>query len=412
MDLHRNLFYSYRGPNTDIADRDRQLENNVTKALINTLDLGGMGVCGPFLAWLGLTDAPNVKFLLQRHNLPSTTAAAKPERVLLGISKRELDWADAGVNRTSESVPDAWVYGDGFAVLVESKVNDAAFSQGQIQAHLARLQSIEHAPTKIVPKTWGQVHGFFERLLPRLTDAPWPKLLVEQLIEFLEYSGMTEFTGFRLDHFHYFLLHDDDDARRWILDQANYFATQVQARLHEFAPFYEACDIGNLKRTDAYCWVAFGPRGDAYRRVTHQTVSLSADGLRVFVNVELKAATDRLKSVLKQSGAAFRAALQQLHVFEPFELALEERVQRQASLYDYTRKMRLHSSMLDEAAGDVAWKAFAQTVERLPLPYLRIERLVPAQKLIELSRCNPPQVVQHVVEILQRNHAVVSLLNE
>jgi hypothetical protein len=104
--------------------------------------------------------------------------------------------------------------------------------------------------------------------------------------------------------------------------------------------------------------------------------------------------------------------LQHLHAFEPFDLVLEERTQRQASIYDYTPKMRLHSSLLDETAGQVAWEAFSQTVERLPLPYLRIERLVPAQKLIELSRCDPPKVVQYIVEMLLRNHAVVRLLNE
>lgn len=412
MDLHHNLFYSYRGQNTDTADRDRQLENNVTKALINTLDLGGSGVCCPFLAWLGLMDTPNVKFLLQRCNLPSGTAAEKRIRVFLGISKKKINWADAGVNGTSESVPDAWIYGDKFVVLVESKINDAAFSPGQVQAHLARLKSIGHKSPRIVTKTWGQIHGFFERLLPSLTDTPSAKLLVEQFIEFLEYTGMSEFTGFRLEHFRYFLLHDDDDARRWIRDQVGYFATRVQAGLCDSALFYEAPDIGNLKLTDAYCWAAFGPRDRAYRKVTHQTISLASDGLRVFVNCELKAATDRFKRVLRQSATEFRAALQHLHAFEPFELVLEERVQHQASLYDYTPKMRLHSSMLGEVEGDVAWSAFTQTVVRLPLPYLRIERLVPAQKLIELSRCDPPQIVQYIIEMLRRNHAVVSLLNE
>jgi len=251
VDLHRNLFYSYRGQNTDTADRDRQLENNVTKALINTLDLGGSGVCCPFLAWLGLTDTPNVKFLLQRCNLPSVTAAEKQTRVFLGISKiskQELDWSEAGVYGTYESVPDAWVYGDKFVVLVESKINDAAFSPGQVQAHLDRLKSIGQEPPTIVTKTWGQIHVFFERLLPRLTDERSAKLLVEQFIEFLEYTGMSEFTGFRLEHFRYFLLHDDDDARRWIRDQMGYFATRVQAGLCESAPSECVNDFETLTR--------------------------------------------------------------------------------------------------------------------------------------------------------------------
>ena len=141
------------------------------------------------------------------------------------------------------------------------------------------------------------------------------------------------------------------------------------------------------------------------------------------MNTELKAATDRLKRVLIQSEPEFREALQLLHLtpfpliqpkqsLQPFELVLEERTQLRPKVYKYTRKMRLHSSMLVEATGDVVWRAFAQTVDRLPLPYLRIERIVPAARLLELSKRDPREAVQCVVEILRTNHAVVNLLNE
>ena len=206
---------------------------------------------------------------------------------------------------------------------------------------------------------------------------------------------MAEFTGFQPDHFHYFLMHDDDDDRQWVREQLDSFACQVLTGLRAFEPFYERHEVGQLRLADSSCWVAFGPRHPEYRNVTHQTVSLRSDGLRVFVNTELKSATDRLKNVLMRSECEFREALQHLHELGPFELVLEERIQRQASLYDYTPKMRMHSSMLVEATGDVAWKAFTQTVNRLPLPYLRIERLVPAAKLIELSKCD--EAVRYVV---------------
>ena len=129
----------------------------------------------------------------------------------------------------------------------------------------------------------------------------------------------------------------------------------------------------------------------------------------VFVNTELKSASDRLKNVLRHRGDEFRIALQHLHEFSPFELVLQERVQRQASLFDYTPKMQLNSSMLVGATNNVAWEAFIQTVDLLPLPYLRIERLLPAAKRIELSKCD--KVFQQVAEILRENHAVVEMLN-
>ena len=220
---------------------------------------------------------------------------------------------------------------------------------------------------------------------------------------------MAGFTGFQLDHFQYFLMHDDDDARLWIREQMESFAARVLDKLQAFAPFYEAFDVGVLRLADPSCWVAFGPRAPEYRNVTHQTVSLGPDGLRVFVNAELKSATDRLKQALHHCGPELRRALQHLHQLGAFQLALEERTQRQASLYDYTPKMQLHSSMLTEGAGEVAWNAFVETVNRLPLPYVRIERLMPAAKLIELS--NRGEAIQHVEEVLEQNHAVVHLMN-
>jgi len=184
----------------------------------------------------------------------------------------------------------------------------------------------------------------------------------------------------------------------------------VQASLIEFASFYESYDIDALRFSDSHCWAAFGPANGEYRRVAHQTTSISSDGLRVFVNVELKAATDRFKAVLNNSAQAIRTKLEDLHGFGAFEIVLQERVQRRASLYDYTPKMRLHSSLLaDDAIGRVAWMAFVETVQRLPLPYLRIERLLAPQKLLQLP--DGDQAVELVVEIFRQYHAVVELLN-
>jgi hypothetical protein len=119
VDLHHNLFYSYRGPTADNADRDRQIENNLTKALINTLSLGGESVWQLFLSDLGLPVARDARFLLQRRDLPSGSACQKRNRVLLGISPVKSAWEPSPTSQAAYvSVPDAWIYGDGFAVLV------------------------------------------------------------------------------------------------------------------------------------------------------------------------------------------------------------------------------------------------------------------------------------------------------
>jgi len=193
MDLHHNLFYSYRGADVAEVDRERQLEDNVTKALINTLRLGGEDVWRPFLAEVGVSEAKGAVFMLQRHDVP-LGAAHRRCRVLLGISTHPSHWSPAAdAEEAYASVPDAWVYGDGFAILMESKVV-GDFSGAQMEAHLARLRSSEHTQPVVVLQTWRDVHGFFRRLLPGLAGAP--ALLVEQFIQFLEYTDVSGFTGF------------------------------------------------------------------------------------------------------------------------------------------------------------------------------------------------------------------------
>lgn len=154
VDLHQNIFYSYRGPTADNADRDRQIENNLTKALINTLSLGGESVWLPFLRDLALPVARDARFVLQRRDLPSGMACQKRDRVLLGISPVRSDWEPAPTSHAAYvSVPDAWIYGDGFAVLVECKAN-GDFTADQMSSHLTCLGG--SSPARVEKKGLGR----------------------------------------------------------------------------------------------------------------------------------------------------------------------------------------------------------------------------------------------------------------
>src|SRR4051812_27040958 len=114
MDLHHNLFYGYRGPVLDEGDRERQLENNLTKALLNTLSLGGRPVWQPFLAWIGIDRPVEAFFLLQRRDLPGR-AALRSRRILLGLTPARSAWQHAEQDVSGpKSLPDAWIFGAGF----------------------------------------------------------------------------------------------------------------------------------------------------------------------------------------------------------------------------------------------------------------------------------------------------------
>ena len=72
---------------------------------------------------------------------------------------------------------------------------------------------------------------------------------------------MGEFTGFKREHFDYFVLHDADDARLWVRDQITDFAAHVRTALRKSvdSSFYKHCQVGKMERSKSYCWVAFGP---------------------------------------------------------------------------------------------------------------------------------------------------------
>lgn len=165
-----------------------------------------------------------------------------------------------------------------------------------------------------------------------------------------------------------------------------------------------------LKEKDTNCWAAFGPAGGKYRQTSHQTIAVNASGVLVFVNAELKPAAERIRKAIKHSFYELREALADLHKAEPFDLVLRERVPRRPRIFHDEPKLRLHSSLLvDEAVGGMAWMTFAETFIRLPLPYLRIERFIPASRLLACS--DGAHAVKLIVDLLLKNHRVVEVLN-
>jgi hypothetical protein len=109
----------------------------------------------------------------------------------------------------------------------------------------------------------------------------------------------------------------------------------------------------------------------------HQSIAVAADGLKMFVNIETRLATNRLNAAMKEGSTRdkFLKVLQNLHAVEPFQLVLDEVFWVGPHRATSTAKMRLDSSMLmTDEAGDGAWTAFADTVVRLKFLYFCLDR--------------------------------------
>ena len=416
-DFHHNIFYYYRGAQRSNRERERQLEDNTTKALINTLEHCSPTVVLKFLDWLGITAAGPAKFELQKASIGTGKIWGRSQRLLLGLvpSKGASDPCDeldgTAVATKEDSRPDAWLYGDDFIVLLESKVA-GSLELDQMQRHYQKLRVGMEGQPRCEVRTWAEVHQFFVGILPELCGKD--KWIVEQFTQYLEGIGMAEFAGLEQEIFDYFITHDDEEERQRVRGIVQSFAEKILDGLQAFdSSFYQSYDVGQLQLKDKYCWVAFGPEGEEYRQWAHQTVSLGAYGLDVFVNVELKHATDKLKARICRDKQGFREKVKSLLLDEPFSVQVEERKKIRASLYDYHRIARLEADYLrDPKLGLHGFNYIEELLKQIHLPYLSVRRRIDRNRALELSRGDGRSLVDEVVGVMKAFHPLVKFINE
>jgi hypothetical protein len=392
------------------------LEDNTTKALINTLESCGRAVALEFLDWLGIAATGRVKFELQKTTIGEGKIRSKSQRLLLGLvpSKRPGDSGGelGGSIVERESRPDAWLYGDDFVVVLESKVV-GSLEPDQMQRHCQKLRVGTHREPRCEVRSWAKVHQFFVGILPELSGKN--KWVAQQFVQYLEWIGMTEFTGFEEGNFVFFVTHEDEDTRRWVRDTMQSFADKILVQVKELDPFYQDYDPGRLRLKDEGCWVAFGPIKPGpreYRQWAHQTVSLKAYALDVFVNVELKPAIDRLRTRIKRDRGAFRRAVAGLP--SPFSVQVQERKKRQVSLYETHDIAELDADYLKHPElGKHGFDYVETLLEQIHLPSLVVKRRIDRDEALELSRKDQGlSLVDEVVSIMQAFHPLVRFINE
>lgn len=412
-DFHHNIFYYYRGARQADSEFERQLEDNTTKALINTLEHCSHAVSDRFLKWIEIDAIGKTKFALQRKTIGDAKIKGKSDKLLLGLIPRqtEKETNSEGNTAREDSRPDAWIYGDNYVVLIESKVV-GNLDLNQMQFHRQKLIDEPNQSVRSEVREWADVHRFFTGILPELNDKN--KWLVTQFIQYLEWTNMADFTGFKTDVFDYFVAHDDEEIRKWVRHTMQGFGEALQPKLYErIDHFYDAYDLGRLELKHPYSWIAFGPKDREYRHWAHQTVTINAGGLEILLNVELKSATDKLKKKIRYNNNEFRKHLSGLQLDEPLWVQIEERKQKQAMVYDYKGIVKIEvSSLRHTEIGLNSFDYLETLIERLPYPYFSIRKLIDREEVVKLSQQDQGlSLVNEVVQICEKYHSIVKFLN-
>ena len=159
--------------------------------------------------------------------------------------------------------------------------------------------------------------------------------------------------------------------------------------------------------------MAFGAADKAYRQFAHLTLSAGADGLELKVNVELKAAVQRLRSVLREDPVGLRAALASLPADSPISIVVEERTEERPRVYRYEpRAIFALPTILDPRVGEASFSLFATLIGTIPLPYVTIGARIPRTVAEALStQDDGTPLVDEIVSRMKALHPLVALIN-
>lgn len=335
MDFHRNVFYYYRGPARERSLIDRQLENNTTKALVNVLENCSPTLTTQFLHSVGVDVRPQeAHFELQSGTIGERRIQRADKKLLLGLvggrSAEDVPFVEGAPE--GSSLPDAWIYGDKFVVLVESKVGPKLDAE-QRACHMKLLGA--GAEERRV--TWQEVHEFFSDI-PGLAGVD--RFLVQQFTRYLEYAGMATTSTVTEELFDTLLNPEDAEGKRWVRQTMEALAKTVAQGLE---PPSLRVKVGHIQREPGgwySCWVTLS-RSERASTEAHITIELLPYELDIYANVDT-ATIRRLFKGLEKRPEAFRAMLANL---EGFEITVQERKRCKPQLlrFEYVPVMKFRT---------------------------------------------------------------------
>lgn len=335
MEKHLNLFYSYNQGNLSSSERIKQLEDNLTRALIVTLknlNISTQNECLKLLLskdkiqsesffydlqnttkYNLKSDAEKFLIVLQRdkskfnledfQNLDTSFLENKTENEMRNLEKEirkhissesEEDFQIQNIKvKFSElnsilqllygNRADAWLIGEKEVILIETKIGYNSASKYQIYRHITgknglnlKVTDLKSAKTKlsIINITWEEINSIFQRL--KVTANQTEHFLI---LQFLEYISMT---GQKLN-LDYIVKSDvDSEIHR---EQFSLFLNQLDEKIKERNLFLE-----RQNRKKVNLWEPYGNRisETEVSKDPHYTIGFWDDRIAIYLTTKNK----------------------------------------------------------------------------------------------------------------------------
>ena len=215
--------------------RVAHLENDVTKAFINVLEhCKSKKIMSAFLQLIGIKEPPST-FKFDFQVTDKFKFRSHKNRVMLCIVSDYLKEKSFPAYSVKKSIPDACIYNDNTAILVEVKTQSSLIEE-QIDKH---IENYFGTITKRKTLSWEYIS---EKLKSISSSNPVDKLLVKQFCDFLELIGIAEFNGFRKSDFRMLgdigkvSIEDFIDFKRIFMKKVEKFTRNIDNEIKKIIP--------------------------------------------------------------------------------------------------------------------------------------------------------------------------------
>ncbi|MCK4642302.1 hypothetical protein KAU32_01570 [bacterium] len=320
---YKNIFYYYRGPGSKKhGDFDKQIEDNTTKALINTLEKSRKNILKSFLKLVDINVPIESKVIL--YDLQVSEKFSRPDGLI--------------------QIADQSVY-------IESKI-DAPLEREQLERH---LQSIDKGYLLcITPRekdfdlikkmrdnrlrfiTWEQIFHLFKSTLPRIKDVQ-TRFVLTEFLEYLEVINMAPFTGWQKKDFEAFLFIENDpnnELRLRVKEKFRLYIEELNSLLKEkniintLEPY-----VGKLGGKDVDVWGSVSePPVNKKVHKPHFSAWINSYEFEIGVQIEGKTPANKMKQYIGENKSEFLRILRRL---EGFKIELNERVEIQPQVHNF-----------------------------------------------------------------------------
>ncbi len=294
---YRNIFYYYRGPSSrKVGQVDKQIEDNTTKALINTLEKSKTQLLRSLLTEVGINKKNITKVV---YDLQVSKDISRPDAEILLNNKD--------------------------SIYIECKV-DADLEEEQIKRHLKNkgylicitpsdkdkniIKRINDKKLKFI--TWNAIYLNFQLQIHKIKDEK-TQFLVNQFLEYLEAIGMAPFNRWNKSDFEAFLNIEDDskkELRLRVKVKLNQFLYELKDLLKEENLFeHLEPTVGNIKQNDTAVWGVLCKQPHSKMvHVSHFNFWIDSDKFVMGIQIEGKNAASKMKRIITSNKESVRVS--------------------------------------------------------------------------------------------------------